>query len=176
MFHVVAPLPGAINHVQSASFVQCNMACGFFSLALVWFMLIRFQPSTGSTSLMWYSDLWPLSRGHSCHLAASLHHLNLLAGSQVLALSMWHMSSLPRLPGGRVAAMQSVAVSHAAARPPSCKWVATFHRASTSGSKMSSADCSQRLSYSHVDTCMQAVAPDSTPDLMFLLLIFSLLI
>lgn len=155
------------HHVQSVSFVQCSMACGCFSLALVWFMLIRFQLSTGFTSLMCYSDLCPGVTAVTWLLRFTTWIL--LAGSQVLALSMWHMSPLPRLSGGRAAAMQSAAGGHDAARPPSCKWAATFHRASTSGSKMSSVDCSRRLSYSRVDTCMQAVAPDSTPDLTPLL-------
>lgn len=163
MFHDGDPASGVINHVQSASFVQCSITCGFFSLALVWFTLIRFQSSTGFTSLMSYSDLCLGVTAVTWLLRCTTWIL--LAGSQVLALSMWHMSPLPRLPGGRAAAMQSAAGGHAAARPPSCKWAATFQRASTSGSKMSSADCSQRLSYSHDDTCMQAVAPDSTPDL-----------
>lgn len=94
----------------------------------------------------------------------------MLAGSQVPALSTWHMSPLLCLPGGRAAAMQRAASGHAAAHLPSCKWAATFHGASTSESKMSSADCSQRLNYKPVDACVQAVATDFIPDLTPVLL------
>lgn len=100
MFQDSAPPSGVINHLQSASFVQGSMPCGSFSLALVWFMLIRFQPLTAFTSLLCYSDLWPLSRGHCCHLAARLRHLNPAGGKpDTCSKHVTHVSPTPPFRG-----------------------------------------------------------------------------
>lgn len=90
------------HHLESSiAFNQhslCSGACHLvsLSLALVWFMLIRFRPLTGITSLLCYSDLWPLSRGHSCHLAATLHHLNRAGGKpSTCSKHVTHVSPTP---------------------------------------------------------------------------------